>query len=203
MPYSLSPHKNRSIFKTLSSPCGSCTTSWASKTGPVIFRDQDRLTDVDKSVYKPAPTGPVKERLYDIIYADQHDKLTVAEIVGALGKPWHAQSISQLVVKYESEWLYKADKWSSLDQYMGSPNPSWDAEKARIEKLAWWGDLAGKQGIRADGQVWHLHAVAIVGEFSQSHQFKFTLDMMKRIFPAVASTKATEMQDIVDAMDYL
>lgn len=130
------------------------------------LHDQNSLTDEEKSIYKPAPSGPVKERLYDIIDADQNDKLTVAEIVGALGKPWHAQSISQLVVKYESEWLYKADKWSSLDQYMGSPNPSWDAEKARIEKLAWWGDLAGKQGISADGKVWHLHAVSLKNNFN-------------------------------------
>jgi GH24 family phage-related lysozyme (muramidase) len=46
---------------------------------------------------------------------------------------------------------------------MGSPNPSWDAEKARIERLAWWGDLAGKQGVSADGKVWHLHPVALCG----------------------------------------
>jgi hypothetical protein len=49
---------------------------------------------------------------------------------------------------------------------MGSPNPSWDAEKARIERLAWWGDLAGKQGVSADGKVWHLHPLALVSEFS-------------------------------------
>jgi hypothetical protein len=152
--------------------------NWAS-----YLHDQNSLTDVEKSVYKPAPTGPVKDRLYDIIDADKNDKLTVAEIVGALGKPWHAQSISQLVVKYESEWLYKADKWSSLDQYMGSPNPSWDAEKARIEKLAWWGDLAGKYGVSVDGLAWHIHSIALTQNNKHDMVGRFTLEILRAADP--------------------
>jgi predicted chitinase len=158
--------------------------NWAS-----YLHDQNSLTDVEKSVYKPAPTGPVKDRLYDIIDADKNDKLTVAEIVGALGKPWHAQSIAQLVVKYESEWLYKAEKWNSLDQYMGSPNESWAAEKARIEKLAWWGDLAGKQGVSADGMVWHLHPVGLLACYvSGGSKQLITLAMLKLARPDISQS---------------
>lgn len=137
----------------------------------------------------------MKERLYDIIDADKNDKLTVAEIVGALGKPWHAQSISQLVVKYESEWLYKADKWSSLDQYMGSPNPSWDAEKARIEKLAWWGDLSGKQGISVDGKVWHLHPVGVIAYLGARGGCSCTDDITKEQLKSIAPTATSENID--------
>jgi predicted chitinase len=173
--------------------------NWAS-----YLHAQDSLTEDEKSAYKPAPTGPVKERLYDIIDADKNDKLTFAEIKGALGRPWHAQSISQLVVKYESEWLYKADKWNSLDQYMGSPNPKWDAEKVRIEKLAWWGDLAGKQGVSADGKVWHLHPVGVLAYLgargSCSCSNGVTQEQLKNIAPTASLANIEKYTDSIAEM---
>jgi predicted chitinase len=84
---------------------------------------------------------------------------------------------------------------------MGSPNPSWDAEKARIERLAWWGDLAGKQGVSADGKVWHLHPLGGVANFSSSPQFRFTLEMMKKIFPAVHGANEHKLVEIADELN--
>lgn len=121
-----------------------------------------------------ADNGPVKTRLYDIIDgadgSTRDDKLTTAEIRAALGKPWHAQSISQLITHYESEWFWKAAKWDELDKLMehtpADPNPNWVSEKQRIQKLSWWGEMAGKHGISADGMAWHFQPVGLVGSFS-------------------------------------
>lgn len=125
-----------------------------------------RLTDEERANYRTMVSqedqGPVKARLYDIIDTNRDNKLTTSEIRSALAKPWHAQSIAQLITYYESEWLWKDDKWDELDPLMGhipylDPNQNWESEKARIEKLSWWESLAGKQGISADGKAWHFH----------------------------------------------
>ncbi|EIK93160.1 hypothetical protein PMM47T1_28256 [Pseudomonas sp. M47T1] len=138
----------------------------------------DAMTDEEKTTYasnvSASISGPAKSRLYEIIDTDHDNKLTGAEIRAALAKPWFAQSISQLVTKYESEWLYKAEKWDALDALMGhtaaQPNVNWVAEKKRIEGLAWWGDLAGRGGISGDGECWHLHPVGGISNWSQSSQ---------------------------------
>jgi hypothetical protein len=107
-------------------------------------------------------------RLYQIVDSNNDGVLTSAEIRTALGKPWQAQILSQLITKYESEWFWNASKWNELDPLLasedGQKNFIWEKEKERIEKLSWWGDLAGKQGMSADGIAWHLHPIAVVDE---------------------------------------
>ena len=123
-----------------------------------------------------ADNGPIKTRLYDIIDgADgsvRDDILSVTEIKAALKKPWHAQSISRLITHYESEWFWQGAKWDELDKLMQhtpkAPNPQWIKEKERIQKLCWWSEMAGKQGINADGRVWHFHPMGITNIFSSS-----------------------------------
>ena len=120
-----------------------------------------------------ADNGPIKTRLYDIIDgADgsvRDDILSVTEIKAALKKPWHAQSISRLITHYESEWFWKQDKWDELDKLTEhteeDPNPQWVKEKERIKKLCWWSEVADKQGINADGKVWHFQPLGPLGNF--------------------------------------
>ncbi|MCL5226010.1 hypothetical protein M4Z12_07900 [Pseudomonas sp. In614] len=139
------------------------------------YHDLNLLTDDEKVTFVPkvsaSTNGPVKERLYSIIDTDKNEKLTVNEIRAALAKPWFAQSISMLATKYESEWLFKAEKWDALDELMGHtaahPNLNWVAEKKRIETLAWWNDLAGKEGLSADGRIWHIHGIGLIANFDR------------------------------------
>ena len=122
-----------------------------------------------------ADSGPIKTRLYDIIDGADgttlDEKLSVAEIRAALSKLWHAQSISQLISHYESEWYWQDAKWDALDKLMehtpATPNTDWVAEKARIKTLAWWDKLAGQHGIKADGMAWHFHPLAALSIFMQ------------------------------------
>lgn len=129
-----------------------------------------RLVDSERTSYQgmidQSDKGPVKQRLYAILDGNGDRKITAEEIRTALGKPWHAQSIAQLITRHESEWLWNPGKWDELDELMehraADPNPDWVEEKKRIEKLSWWKELGGKHGINADGVVWHFQAIGLV-----------------------------------------
>ncbi|SDR76265.1 hypothetical protein [Pseudomonas oryzae] len=133
-----------------------------------------RLSDDEKVSYQGAidqsDKGPVRSRLYDIIDTNRNGKMTSEEIRAALEKPWHAQSISQLVTRHESEWFWDASRWDELDDLMGhspdDPNQDWIEEKNRIKTLSWWNDVAVKYGISADGKAWQLQPLALIGAFS-------------------------------------
>ncbi|WP_349572241.1 glycoside hydrolase family 104 protein [Azotobacter salinestris] len=129
-----------------------------------------RLSDEEKPNYRAqidlADKGPIRTRLHDLIDRDGDGKLAPHEIAVALRNPWIAQSLSQLITRHESEWFWNPEKWDELDSLMEhspeTPNPHWESEKRRIEKLAWWGELAGRYGIGADGMGWHFHPVAVI-----------------------------------------
>ena len=121
-----------------------------------------------------ADGGPLTAlaRLYDIVDSDRDGTLTSREIQAALARPWQAQVLGQLITRYESEWFWNKGKWDELDPLLaeepGKPNPIWDAEKQRIQKLSWWSDLAEKHAVRADGMAWHLHPTRIVSLLRQN-----------------------------------
>lgn len=130
-----------------------------------------RLIDSERASYQgmidQSDKGPVKQRLYAILDGNGDQKITPEEIRTALGKPWHAQSIAQLITKHESEWFWNPDKWDELDELMEhspeDPNSDWAEEKKRIEKLSWWTELGGKHGIAAEGKAWHFQPIGLLG----------------------------------------
>lgn len=137
-----------------------------------------RLTNEESANYRALVSqedqGPIKARLYDIIRPGGAKGLLTAQEIGpALAKPWHAQSIAQLVTHYESEWYWKPDKWDELDPLMGhlpgiDPNLNWASEKERIKKLCWWAEMADKHGISDDGKAWHFQPCAFLINLNQA-----------------------------------
>ncbi|MHC5350620.1 glycoside hydrolase family 19 protein [Metapseudomonas furukawaii] len=109
--------------------------------------------------------GPVRQRLLEIIDADGDGTITAREVQEALKVPAHAQSISQLVIHYESEWFYQQRKWDSLDKVLGhsgsTPILNWVAEKERIKELSWWEDVAGAGVLPASGSISCIHPLTI------------------------------------------
>ncbi|HUE91686.1 N-acetylmuramidase domain-containing protein [Pseudomonas sp.] len=140
------------------------------------FNARGMLSDDEKQNYRAqiskADGGPILAiaRLYDIVDTDKDGVLTSAEIQAALAKPWHAQVLGQLLTKYESEWFWNKDKWDELDpllaEELGKPNPIWEVEKQRIEKLSWWKELTEQHGISGDGKAWHFNAVSLISMHS-------------------------------------
>ena len=114
--------------------------------------------------------GPMKSRLYDIIDRNHDGKMTAEELQAAMCLPAHAQSLSHLIIHYESEWHYKPQKWDALDEVLGhsgsTPHLNWLAEKERIKQISWWNEVAPKVGLPAHGKVYHFHPVGLVGRFS-------------------------------------
>jgi hypothetical protein len=115
--------------------------------------------------------GPVRQRLLEIIDADGDGTITVREVQEALKVPAHAQSISQLVIHYESEWFYQQRKWDSLDKVLGhsgsTPILNWVAEKERIKELSWWGDISVSRKLTPKGEAYHLHPLVLSSVFKK------------------------------------
>ncbi|MCK1794164.1 SH3 domain-containing protein [Pseudomonas violetae] len=134
--------------------------------------------------------GPMKSRLYDIIDRDRDGKMTAEELQAAINLPAHAQSLSQLIIHYESEWHYKPQKWDALDEVLGhsgsTPHLNWLAEKERIKQMSWWDEVATKVGLPAHGQVYHIHPVGMSGLFARSSERQLiTLAMLKKAKPSL------------------
>ncbi|MBK3750219.1 hypothetical protein [Stutzerimonas balearica] len=154
-----------------------------------------------------ADGGPIVTlaRLYDIADTDKDGVLTSAEIQAALARPWHAQVLGQLVTKYESEWSWNKGKWDELDPLLaevpGKPNQAWEAEKQRIERLSWWDDLAGRHKVSEDGIAWHISPMLIACSFIADRSFKFTLDIMKRIYPSLLPNRESDLAEIANELN--
>jgi predicted chitinase len=154
---------------------------------------QGQLSETELPNYQmhisTADGGPIADRLYKIIDgaggSSCDGKLSTPEIRTALSKPWHAQSISQLISQYESEWYWQDAKWDALDPLMehtpATPNTDWVAEKARIKTLAWWDKVEGQHGIKAGGMAWHFHVVGLVGNLHIQKQLLITKDQLTAI----------------------
>ena len=134
-----------------------------------------------------ADKGPMRSRLYDLIDRNRDGKLTAEEISTAIKIPAHAQSISQLVIRYESEWLYKPYKWDALDEILGhsgsTPHTNWLAEKGRIKELCWWDEVAPKLGLPLVGGIWHFHPVGLGNWLSAAHPLAISAEELKALFP--------------------
>lgn len=137
--------------------------------------------------------GPMKSRLYDIIDRDRDGKMTAEELQAAIRLPAHAQSLSQLIIHYESEWHYKPQKWDALDEVLGhsgsTPHLNWLAEKERIKQMSWWSEVAPKVGLPAHGQVYHLHPLGMSGLFARNSERQLiTLAMLKKAKPSLTGS---------------
>ena len=155
------------------------------------FNARGMLSDDEKQNYRAqiskADGGPILAiaRLYDIVDTDKDGVLTSAEICTALGKPWHAQVLGQLITKYESEWFWNKSKWDELDPLLaeepGKPNPIWEIEKQRIEKLSWWKELAGKHGVSGDGKAWHFQPIGLIATLHTQKQLLVSREVLAAI----------------------
>ncbi|ANJ54281.1 hypothetical protein PMA3_03530 [Pseudomonas silesiensis] len=133
----------------------------------------DGFTEEQREHFRPLADkddqGPMKSRLFEIIDRNRDGKMTAEELQAALRLPAHAQAISQLIIRKESEWFHQTQKWDALDELLGhsgsTPHLNWLAEKQRIQQMSWWGDVAEKVGLPSWGKVFHFHPIGMIGTF--------------------------------------
>jgi len=137
------------------------------------LRSLKRLTDEQLRRYGPmadaGDTGPIKERLFDLIDSDGNKNITAEKLREAMRIPAHAQALSRLIIYCESEWYYRPQKWDVLDELLGhagsTPHINWLAEKKRIEQLSWWAEIANMIGVSNEGVVYHFHPIGLLNNF--------------------------------------
>ncbi|MGX1087281.1 hypothetical protein [Pseudomonas sp. AP3_22 TE3818] len=148
--------------------------------------------------------GRMQTRLYEIIDRDRNGKMTADELQAALRVPALAQSLAQLVILSESEWLYRQSKWDALDEVLGHTNSApilnWVAEKQRMKQLSWWGEVAGKVGLSKEGMVFHIHPIGLWGNF-MSKRFTFTLKIMRQIYPRLGLDRDSDLKEIAGELN--
>ncbi|WP_152224120.1 hypothetical protein [Pseudomonas sp. SCB32] len=167
-----------------------------------LFNLGDYFNEQELDQWKPladaSDKGPVRQRLFDIIDANRDGKIEAQEVQLALGIPAYAQSISQLVIHYESEWYYQKRKWDALDKVLGhtgsTPILNWVAEKTRIKELSWWGEVAERGILTRGGEAYFLHPLWLNGVFLTECACgrDITKEELKKISPGTSD-------DVIDA----
>ena len=76
-----------------------------------------------------------------------------------------------------------------------------EEEKQRIKKLSWRDDPAGRHKISEDGRAWHISPMQIAGRFITDRSFQFTLDIMKRIYPALIPSRENDLREIATELN--
>ncbi|MBY8950159.1 hypothetical protein J1G35_30240 [Pseudomonas sp. SH10-3B] len=154
-----------------------------------FFRAAGRFNEEQLERHGPwadmSDKGPMKNRLYDIIDRDRDGVLTAEELQAAIRLPAHAQSLSQLIIHYESEWRHEPHKWDALDEVLGhsgsTPLLNWVAEKERIREISWWNEVAEVVGLPKHGQVYHLHPIGMLSCFAAASERQLiTRAMLKK-----------------------
>jgi predicted chitinase len=148
----------------------------------------DGFTEEQRERFRPLADkddkGPMKSRLYEVIDRNRDGKMTAEELQAALRLPAHAQAISQLIIRKESEWFHQAQKWDALDELLGhsgsTPHLNWLAEKQRIQQMCWWGEVAEKVGLPSWGKVFHFHPVGLTHWFKASDR-KITVELLEKV----------------------
>ncbi|WP_042298566.1 glycoside hydrolase family protein [Paraburkholderia bannensis] len=110
--------------------------------------------------------GELIIKLEKAVDANHDGKVTAQELRHAQETPWIAEAISHLAVRSETEWGGGLGKWNDLSPLMKKLLWLWQAEVERIGKLQWWEQAASVAGFPKDTQPWHLHPIALVGNFA-------------------------------------
>lgn len=142
-----------------------------------LYATDQYLPGESESDFEPSAldvnAGELIVKLEKAVDANHDGKVTAQELRHAQETPWIAGAISHLAVRSETEWGGGLGKWNDLSPLMKKLLWLWEAEVERIGKLQWWEQAASIDGFPKDLQPWHLHPVALVGNFttSTSHPF--------------------------------
>src|SRR5699024_1927557 len=145
----------------------------------------NNVTEEEKSTFQaPAQaveTGPIFERIYQIISKQMEPLLPPKDIPKTMCQPKVQQDLSRLIIEQPTEWQ-SSKPWSCLDEYMhDEAKPGWDATKEQIDKLAWWDEVNTKAKLNLGCTVMNVHPVALVSNM-QANKPWFNIDRFVEIY---------------------
>lgn len=145
-----------------------------------LFATAQSYADYVREADVPDPAAlsklnPLMADIYSAIYAAQDNRRAADELCCAADDPWRFLAMSRLILKHESEWANPA-KWKRLVEALGEDQQH-EAEQKRIEALVWWEDVKAVLSDLPGPEVFHIHPVALVGNFIRQRQL-ITLDML-------------------------
>lgn len=127
-------------------------------------------------------------------------KVTARAMQAALRTPWLAQALSQVILRYESEWGGDMTRWNAITPLMRNAKDNWLVELQRIQKLQWWDDVKGKvAGFPASPTVHHVHPVGLVANFT-SRRGLVTSAMLRKVWQS-ATVPDERLQGIADEIN--
>ncbi|WP_413169304.1 glycoside hydrolase family 19 protein, partial [Burkholderia latens] len=147
-------------------------------------------------------------KVYDALFMKGDGKQAVDELCTLAqtergGYPWLMQVASRLIVRHDSEWA-NPSKWkqliAELEQQTG-PKPQHEEELKRIEALAWWDEVKAGVPDFPGPEVFHIHPVALVANFSAKNLIckrcgaviTLTNEFLRKIAPRMTANFAAEM----------
>ncbi|CAJ0818168.1 chitinase [Ralstonia flaminis] len=149
-----------------------------------------------------AKLSPLMAKVYRTAFPTGDGRQAADELRDAASDPWRAFSLSRLIIQHESEWA-NPGKWTKLiaaiEEKTGA-KAEHEAEQQRIEKLVWWEAVQAKLPGFPEPAVFHIHSGALVGNFSRP-AFRFTLEIMKNLYPDVANSKSEELEVIAEELN--
>ncbi|WP_454764551.1 glycoside hydrolase family 19 protein [Cupriavidus campinensis] len=163
----------------------------------------DYITDADiPNTGALAKLSPLMQTVCRQLYTRGNGQQAANDLCVAAHDPWAAMRASRLIVKHESEWA-NPGKWRQLTDEIGKKRgdrEALEAEHKRIETLTWWDEVKAQFPALPNPQVFHIHPIGIVGNFFS--RFRFTLPMLRRLFPAaeeqVLADIAAELNDHIE-----
>lgn len=127
------------------------------------------------------------KKLREALDVDGSNGISRTEMRRGLRRPWLAQAISHLIIRYESEWGGGMSKWAELDPQMeGELAADWEVEKARIEDLQWWDDVAGTADLPGSPELYFIHPIALINNFFGTGSDTDLDDLIRRIGDIIA-----------------
>lgn len=131
--------------------------------------------------------SPLFRKLRETLDTDKKMGISRTEMRRGLRRPWLAQAISHLIVRYETEWGGEMSKWAALDPLMtGEFAADWKVEKARILSLQWWRDLEGVDNFPTSPVLHFIHPIALVNNFFGVSPGSDLDDLIRRIGDIIA-----------------
>ncbi|KDP83511.1 chitinase [Cupriavidus sp. SK-3] len=157
-------------FEILHDPHDSTHTIFASTQAYVDYStgaDVPNAGAIDK-------LNPLMQAVCRQLYATGDGSQAANDLCVASQDAWAAMRASRLIVKHESEWA-NPDKWKQLIteiEKKAGPDEAHEAERKRIQTLAWWEAVKEDFPALPAPQVFHIHPIGMIGNFMNAEDCK-------------------------------